>query len=278
MGHHYVPQYYLRGFTQDDRLWVYDKTASTPFRSTPKSVANENKLHSDEVEAFLASQIEDPTKAAISKIRAKEPISQQERHTLARYILILWKRNPQRRQHSLQRVPELAEETRGRIMKQLDDFEAANPAEAQKVSDLRKRVDAYIQKQKDSPSPDIWSESLAHDSGPSAAVTALLSMKWVFLYSDKQQFITGDNPVFLLNGIAKPDAELSIPISSTVTLWASRTDFIDGAFYTTTPAFVREINRRTAFNATRFVYSAKNEAWILPFVKKGRWQLNRLRP
>ena len=39
---------------------------------------------------------------------------------------------------------------------------------------------------------------------------------------------------------------------------------------------IKEINRRTATNATRFIYHAKDEDWIPRFINKREHQLNLL--
>ncbi len=43
--HHYVPQFYLRRFTQDGHFWVFDKKTDRSFRTSPKSVAAETHFY-----------------------------------------------------------------------------------------------------------------------------------------------------------------------------------------------------------------------------------------
>ena len=108
---------------------------------------------------------------------------------------------------------------------------------------------------------------------------ALLSMHWRFFFAHKGQFLTSDNPVYFHEGIGlvNQDSELSIPFSSAVTLWASRHPGKVGSYHEASPAVVKELNRRTAKNAERYVYSVQNEPWVLPFVLKNNYTVNRLR-
>ena len=57
MGDHYVPRYYLKGFTKDDgkRIWVYDKNERRSFATQVQSIANETAFYSPEVERYLAN-------------------------------------------------------------------------------------------------------------------------------------------------------------------------------------------------------------------------------
>jgi hypothetical protein len=56
MGHHYVPQKYLRGFAElgnDDAIWMYDKKLRKFTNPGIKSVAQEAGFYSEEVEQQL---------------------------------------------------------------------------------------------------------------------------------------------------------------------------------------------------------------------------------
>ena len=64
MGHHFVPQFYLRGFTEGNTIWVYDRLGSCSFNSQPKTVANENKMYTEEIESWLTNEIEGHAHAA----------------------------------------------------------------------------------------------------------------------------------------------------------------------------------------------------------------------
>lgn len=279
MGHHYVPQFYLRGFGTNGRIWAHDRERSLSFQSSVKGIANENGMYSEEIESFLANKIEAPAQSALSKIRRRERISPDERAALAQYIVFLWKRVPEGRERALQTIPGVADDVRDDITSELDAAVVANPECAERAAKLKARVAELIDDHKNNPSPELWYTSF--DSQPGTRlVEALLSMNWVFMVHDQLQFLTSDNPVFFFGseGIGNPRSELSVPLSSSIALWATRNTVPSGDFMNVAPVAVKEVNRRTAFNSTRFVYSGTNEPWVLPFVTKGNWQLTRLIP
>ena len=77
-------------------------------------------------------------------------------------------------------------------------------------------------------------------------------------------------------GIGRPESEVTFPISSNIVLWATwRKDIVEN-YSETNKQTIREINRRTALNATRFIYHAEDEYWIPKFLSKKNYQLNKL--
>ena len=44
-AHHYLPQFYLRGFSREDRLWVYDRYKNEYRNQTPKNIAVERDYY-----------------------------------------------------------------------------------------------------------------------------------------------------------------------------------------------------------------------------------------
>ncbi len=277
MGHHYVPRFYLRGFAIDEAIWAYDKHINRSFSTQVKSIANETGMYSDELEDHLATQVEDPAKPAILKLRAKERLTPEERLALAKYIVVLWKRVPKARERVIARLPQVADEVHDNLRSQLDQLAEQSPDLVDKVDQWRIRIAEVIAKQRQNPSPEIWYHSIRSQSNPKV-VDALLSMNWVFLHSERHQFLTGDNPVFFFEheGIGKPTSELTLPLSSSIALWATRLPRPSMRFLSASPSGVKEINRRTVQNSIRFVYARDDEAWILPFTTKQQWRLTRL--
>ena len=62
MGHHYVPQYYLKGFTESDEdlLWAFEKGTGSKFNTQIKNIGNVTRFYSYEVEQYMANTIEGP--------------------------------------------------------------------------------------------------------------------------------------------------------------------------------------------------------------------------
>lgn len=115
MGQHYVPQFYLRGFAEGNTIWVHDKVACRSFASQPKAIANENKIYPDDLEAHLANEIETPANSVIHKTRNREALTEGDRLSLARYVVMLWKRVPEARSRVAARLPEVAASVRQEI-------------------------------------------------------------------------------------------------------------------------------------------------------------------
>jgi hypothetical protein len=103
-------------------------------------------------------------------------------------------------------------------------------------------------------------------------------MNWQFLISKEITYITSDNPLFFFSheGIGPITAEVTIPFSSTVALWMNRDAKSKPMYAIASTAFVKEVNRRTACNATRFVFSSKKEAWMSKLAFKNHYKLNRI--
>jgi hypothetical protein len=277
MGHHFVPQFYLRGFEADGGIWVHDFQRRISFASQVKTIANETKLYSEELETRLAEQIEDPANSALLKLRTREAITVEEKLALARYIIVLWKRVPKARQRALDRLPQVADEVQTELEAELDALSLAEPAKKAHYEKLKVQAAEAIAQHKANPAADLWHGSIESQNGFKLD-QALLSMNWVFLYTEKMQFLTSDNPVFFFEfeGISKPTSELTFPVSSNVCLWATRTEAPSGRFLQASTAAIKEINRRTAQSSHRWVYSKSNEKWVLPFVLKKDWPLSRL--
>ena len=102
------------------------------------------------------------------------------------------------------------------------------------------------------------------------------SMKWVFMESRVDDFLTCDNPVYLGIGIKPPDGELSFPLSSDLALFASWKLAADGVFCVAETQIVNEFNRRTIVSASHHVYYKKDANWARSLVKKGHLRLNRI--
>jgi hypothetical protein len=278
MGHHYVPKFYLRGFEEKGTIWTFDKEQRRVFPSQVKSIANETAMYSEQLESHLANEVEDPAKPALEKVRARKQLTSSDRLTLAKYIVALWKRVPKARLRAIRHMPDVADQVESNLRAELDLLASQDPSSQPNVSALKQHVAEIIARHKESPPPEVWYHSIRSENSPQL-INAMLSMTWVFLVSEKDQFLTGDNPVFFFEheGIGKPTSEITLPLSSSVALWASRTNAPNGQYLKASPSGVREINRRVAQNSLRFIYASRNESWVMPFLERGSWRLTRLR-
>jgi hypothetical protein len=277
MGHHYLPQFYLRGFTNGNTIWVHDRLERRSFPSQPKSIANENKLYTDDIEQHLANDVEQPAKSAIETLRSHQPFDSNQRDALAHYVVALWKRVPDGRDRVYAEVPEVAESIRRELHVELDESAMAAPELASLVEYRKTQVSEIIEKFKKEPPHEVWHHNLVRDSSPNV-VAALISMNWRVLVATEADFLTSDNPVFFFQheGIGRSTSELSVPLSSSVLLWAHLQPTHGPLFSEARREAVRVLNRRVVSNATRYVFSQRTEPWMLPFVCKANHVLTRL--
>lgn len=100
--HHYLPEFYLKGFTRDDLLWVFDRNTAEYRRQPPRNTAvighyyttsTESGEKDYSIEKHL-SQIEGEAKPTIEKLDAGEKISAEERVGLAYFLALLLSRTP----------------------------------------------------------------------------------------------------------------------------------------------------------------------------------------
>ncbi|MEW9573163.1 DUF4238 domain-containing protein [Rhodanobacter sp. Si-c] len=277
MGNHFVPQLYLQGFTQDGKLWAHDKNTKKSFQTQPKSVANETGMYPDELESYFTEKIEQPAHDAIERIRSNSSLSSSDKLALANYLAALWKRGPAGRSRSAERLPAVASTVEKNLHKQIDDLVSIEPHLNDLAEEKKELISNIIKKNAESNSKNIWHNSLSSESTPKI-INALLSMNWQFLTSKELIYLTSDNPLFFFahEGIGPITAEVTIPFSSSIALWMNRSPKPKPLYSTATTAFVREVNRRTAYNATRFTFSSINEAWISNLSFKNHHSLNRI--
>lgn len=276
MGHHYLPQHYLLGFADGVKLWGHDLAAARSFQTQVKSVANETAMYTDELEAHLANVVEGQAQDVIDRVRRRIGLKQEDRERLAKYIIAMWKRVPAGRNRVAGHIPQLAETIRMQVVQQLDELAKSAPNSMQKTISRKAEVDQIISLYKENPPDYFWHHTLKEGATP-RALHSLMSMEWYFLVTPGENFITCDNPVFFFQseGIGADQAELSMPLSSEICFWAKRSNLSRSQYFETDRSIVLEINRRSAHNTQRFLYTRKKSPWILDFARTAH-RLHRL--
>ncbi len=280
MRDHYIPQYYLRGFSSpdDDMVWVYEKNGPLKFQSQVKNIGHETNYYSLEVETYLANQIERPANAVIKKIRNWEKITKEDKEKLATYMVVMLKRVPQSKIRIKERAPGVAQKLQDEWDQEISELIKKDPTQAEFLENRRSEIRANLKKYEKNLPKDFWLLLIPSERTPNV-INVLHQMTWHFLtYKESPVFLTCDNPVFYFTwmGIGKPESEVTFPISSNIVLWATWRKDLAENYSEIKKQAIKEINRRTALNATRFVYHAKDEYWIPKFISKNNHQLNRL--
>ena len=282
MGKHYLAQYYLKGFStadSDELIWVYELQSSKGKKSPIANVAQTKGFYTDEVERFLANEVERSGHRVLKKLRCQNDITSEEKHDLARYICASMRRVPAYRDFLKREVlPEVFDEVFHFWERQITMFEQTHPDWVDVVKRRRYELNTLRGK---------WAKQLPSELAPETAcpnvsdlvVDGLCLMTWRFLLAQGPSgFVTSDNPVFYDKpiGMNKPHSELSFPISTDIALWLSwRADLAEG-FFPTPEQAVKEINRRSVFNATRFVFYHKKMNWVAKLTCKKHHRLTRL--
>jgi hypothetical protein len=275
MGDHYVPQAYLRGFTEPqsvEMIWVYDKVQKTFFRTNVKNVAQEKNFYGPEIELALNSDIENPANPVLEKLRRREAINDNERYSLSAYIAVMLSRVPRRRAKIKEKLPAEMESIIQRYTETINHIAATSHIQPeivqQRLQELEELRDKY---RADPPEPVIKAINIPR---PNEKIVQLIySMVWRFLIADRgpTRFLVTDNPAFFFEsyGFSREESELSFPISSQMCLLGNWQAGKGAEGLLGTPEiYVKEMNRRNASAATRFIFYYKRADWLATLAHK----------
>jgi len=282
MRQHYIPKYYLNGFTDPCNplhIWRYEKGSNSILKTTIKNVANENRRWPKNVEEYLANQIEEPAKPVLDKIRDRQPITQSDKELLSAYIMVMLQRVPRGLERMEAKAPQVLDKVFDDLKREISRLITEHPSKKSILQDrLQELPDLKSKYERDFPI-EIWYQNLTRDALPRVR-TILPTMTWIFFTSDKKQsFLTSDNPIFFFEGIGigNPESEITFPISSDITLWAMWYEHLLEGYVAAKDSIIREINRRTVSTATKYVYYSEGAKWVVNLINKKTPRLNRLK-
>ncbi|OGO23612.1 MAG: hypothetical protein A2Z28_04500 [Chloroflexi bacterium RBG_16_51_9] len=259
-------------------IWVYEKGSNRVFRTSVKTVANENNRWPKNTEKYLANHIEAPANLVLDKIRERQPITQGDKDVFSAYMVTMLQRVPKGLQRTKAAAPEVMDKVFTDLKRDIMTLITAHPARESVLQNILQKLPSLRSKYEIDFPMEAWYQNITPDALPRVRVV-LPAMTWIFLTSDKgQPFLTNDNPVFFFEGIGigKPESEITFPISNTVVLWATwRKNLVEG-YVPAKETVIREINRRTASAATRYVYYSKEEQWVVGLIQKKNPKLHKL--
>ncbi|MGD2103252.1 MAG: DUF4238 domain-containing protein, partial [Acidimicrobiia bacterium] len=224
MLNHYVPRFYLRGFSCEgaaDQLWVYDKEAQRFFRAGVGRVGAAHGFYDDDVEAELNERVEAPGNSVIQALRDRQTISLDQKARLALYIGVLMMRVPEKRRRAFDRIPEAVDQTITQVYREIQALGDEGRAPADLVARRLDEVEGCREKFKEQP-PRGLIEQIRSPWPTPKVVNAVFSMRWRFgVASGPSFFVTSDNPVFFFRsfGVGRVESELTFPISSELVLF-----------------------------------------------------------
>jgi hypothetical protein len=282
MGKHFIPRYYLKGFTEPNTplfIWVYEKGSNKHYRANIENIAQETDMYSSQTEEYLAQQIEEPAKIALEKLRNRELITINEKGYLANYMGVLYKRVPRSRERAKTWFVEYSKNYYHDLDQRLKQLISENPLK----QDLLERRREELKKLKDEETikaEEVWENIIPPGMTPSISPT-LLQMTWQYFVFDKwPAFVTSDSPVFFFEqiGIGKEHSEVTFPISTTLAIWLSWHRTQKEEFVKVNEKIVHEINRRTIGIAGHYIYFSNYENWISRLADKQDMALKRIIP
>lgn len=259
--HHYVPQFYLREFLdtrvehpKEPYIWVYDKKEKNLKRKGTSNVAFQNGFYDMKlidgsitpiIENFFSKNIENSASLVFKKIINQIPINIEERLMFSNFLYF-----------TLARVPN--------FLNYMSWF--------YKNGDLiidEKLVSSDVEKIIENTSFSKEVSTLEFMIEMSQIFASIISeMNWQFLIAPEgKNFVTSDNPLILNDpslikiapsfmGWNNPNIHLTFPLSPKLCMKATwkkkRKTYIKADV-----RFLRAINFRTSFFATRFIFSSR---------------------
>lgn len=281
---HYIPQFYLKHFSQDkNKLWMYDKQSNNAKNIkwlTTKSIAFENNFYTyesiektNETLEDMFCQMEALAANVIDKITNGVEINQQEKADISVFYGFLWLRTPQSKKKLNAMTTNLYEQvSRKSILmtpnKNIKDFFASKGM---------KMTDEEVDEMKDFASDEkrsrfelnipqnYWIKQMLHLG---MDVTPVFQMcNWELCVAEKPYaFITSDCPFMLIPskpihpfyglGLLTPGAKKIIPLTSKICLVMHEPEEKPTIIYRkVNKDFYKMINKFIYNKAERFVFS-----------------------
>ncbi|MFN0224058.1 DUF4238 domain-containing protein [Paenibacillus sp. KR2-11] len=251
--HHYIPQFYLRNFTDPNPppkfkpyVWVIDLKEKTLRKRSPKNIGfikgfNDTRDEDGNVTTIVEDKLgEIENKAAIilKKLLNGKYISRSERLAFAKFVFSMRIRVP--------------------YFKDLFSLVLTKPEYTKQFSDL-----FY-----DAPPPSPILDMGGIIRTTNAASYVLLRMNWCLIKAPEGKvFVTSDNPMLVIDsnntkaafvGFNKPDVQIIFPLSPSVLLkggWQPNFSLLRE----TNAEWVQKINSLLLLNAQRYVYMSTGE-------------------
>ena len=286
MGHHFVPQRYLKGFQPPDNLgfiWMFDKLTQKSKCLPIKQVAQVPGFYEDEIEISLNVDVEIPGNDVIDKILAGKPIeddvNDQDRNHLTYYIATMIRRVPHARALGQKFIPQTLVEVTGRVRQQLVDAEAVGLLTKAELEAKLAEADAWERKSQKEPPAEV--RKMIETPWPFKRwLFAIHNMHWRVLRTEgPSYFLTNDNPAYFFEGfgLGHEECELILPLSTHLLLHCSWQAVKSSTVQTIPQQLVKELNRRIASGADRFVFYHKDADWVLKAALNQPGQLSRIR-
>jgi Protein of unknown function (DUF4238) len=290
MKHHYVPQFYQRGFVKEltkegkkeGLIWVYEK-GRPPRKYAISKTGMEIDLYAftDKggnidnvtVEKELG-RIDDKGALAIQKLVQGTLLTDSERRHLCKFISIMYRRTPKFREHqtrmAAEMMPKFFEIHNEEWLRQEMHKHAKSPVQAESWFQQRKAEFEQMREQYLRQPPDyLFSSDLHRDS---VFERVLFDMDWaLFRSTPDTDFVACDDPALFSKGAGIGDREKGIimfPLSRELFLQAMWVSTYKGAYVQLKDVDVRKFNRDVVRNANEQVYASHKSSSLATLVDK----------
>ncbi len=293
VNQHFLPKLYLKGFASDEstsHIWEYQRyrpyAPGKDRRVKYNPVLISLRLAGAEYGTYAYSkpdgtldfntyedaleQLEKPADSVLFKLRNHQPIDEKDRQIFAAYMITTILRVPARKEVADDIFPKVLDEEVPKVIARIkQELSETNPlntvALARRIALLIQCHKLLKEYRRDGLPREMELQGVVNSAMP-RVLEAISSMRWQFLIAiNNKRFVTSDNPVHTFKGgigLSKPYSELVFPVSSHVAfLGTFRRDL--GDYLLATASQVDEINRRVVANATKYVYSSRNDQGLI---------------
>jgi len=269
VGHHYIPQRYLRQFEQSPGAGRVFQHLVGEWRGRSVAIVNAAQskgFYTEEQERMLGTDIETPGSEAMEALLAGNRIDLEQRCAIGAYLATMQQRVPQSRRKSREQIPNLVRgwmQERRKEIAELAATEEIDPARVAEVLAAMRRVEEEAVTRQTGPI-----EAFVRDPRPFPLVTHAITCMWwrIFATNGPQFFVTTDNPLVDANGFGNTDSEFFFPLSPRRLLHGSW--LMTGRqipICRISQAGVRYINRVLILSATTAVYANMKCPWMTKF-------------
>ena len=220
--HHYVPQFYLRGWTDaDGMLWCYERRSGRIVRRrvSPRATAFHRDLNithdllfpeqaSDAIETRFLSPLDNTASLVLGKLvdPHEPPLSDDERRSWARFIVALHHRSPRQLEAEAASARDLGEQVRQEMLDRAPSSESrTRVAEVFALMDEAKAAGRLVR------------ESMVKGVECPKTTDILCGFTWrVFNVNSHVELVTSDRPLVINCGASPPPVNvLTISLSPT---------------------------------------------------------------
>ncbi|MBF0541963.1 MAG: DUF4238 domain-containing protein [Nitrospirae bacterium] len=299
---HYIPRFYLKGFTvpNHEYLWIYEKGKTEPrkgyysneaVRKNFYSFTNINGEKDVTIEDALA-EIEGKAAPVFQKIKNYEKLNEDDRINFSLYLSAMLTRTPYFREYVNSNYKKSINKNRELIKPLIKNDEKNYVKPIDMPEELwnsrwnsfpkkmeEKLLDYYFKNNDEKMvKPEFSLQYVLLQT--SEIASRFYVMKWKFIAATVNwKFVTSDNPLYNILGVglSNPNVEMSFPISKELFFlgtWQDNEIMIKTkaqdkeGYFQADNNIVKEFNRATVKSALKYVFSSNNSDGLMRLVQK----------